>query len=235
MNSGNMTPVQRADLRKWRFMSPGCIAGLSVAPMAWQLGIFQLNEKLVWSLLVPAFGVVVSFLYEILDIRGPLWREEMERYVGKQIKDFITDMIPPDLHVTDTELLKLREEKIMRRLTGIFWETVDSDDQLSSHKEAFYNIGKYYSSAFDIFIICGLIGYAYYFTIYSLGFLFSAAAGAAFLAIALCAWYQLIPICRERMLAISREQLEQLRRRQLGTVQAQIRESILEIRRLPSA
>ena len=152
-----MTLVEKTELRKWRFRTPGVIASLAVAPLAWHLGLFTMNEKVVWNLFVPAFGAIVSFSYEAFKVRRSLWIEEMENYIGQQIRDKIVEMIPSGLAVTPQEITFLRETKIIHRLNGIFWEAIDRDPLLSAHKEAFYDNGKYYSTAFDLFIICGTL------------------------------------------------------------------------------
>lgn len=226
-----MTDVDKKDLRKWRSNSPRIIALLCIAPLAVRLGLLAFDEKLVWSILVPAFGLVVLYFYEALDLRGPLWKEEMNEHVGKQIKDKLIELIPPELTLTEQERQHLRDKEIMKRITGVFWEAIDADSQLAGHKEAFYNNGKFYSTAFDLVIICGPLGFLY---LIGLNFdisVFYVVMSVTLLSVALFAWYCLIPKLRAKHLELSAEQLDQLKRKQGAFVRENFERLITEMRK----
>jgi hypothetical protein len=225
-----MIDVDRTELRKWRRKSPAIIAGFCGIPLAWHLGWIVADREVAFNLLLPVGAFIVSYAYEAVDIRGALWKEEMASHVGAKIKDRIIAYVPVDLAATPEEIKVLREEKIMRRMNGVFWEIIDQDDRLRINKDTFYENGKYYTTAFDLFIICGILGYVYLFGLYFENSIFYLLTAIGLIAISMIAWYWLIPKFRLRHLKLSEEQLEQLVRYHEQRMQAEFRSILAEMR-----
>ena len=130
--------MDRNELNKWRRNVPRALAGFAITPFVINLGVFASNEKLFLSVIIPAFGYFFWFAYDAVGFREALWREEMDRFVNKQIKERIESLFPPELNITREEMDAIREKEIKKRLSGIFWETVDSDSQLKETKAWFF-------------------------------------------------------------------------------------------------
>lgn len=225
-----MTPVEKQELRKWRHNAPGYIASVATIPLAWHLGLFVLEPRALLNILVAAFGWLVSHYYGALKLRNGLWIEEQNNHVGEQIRREILSMIPADLEVTAEEREHLSKNWVIKKIYGIFWEAVDSHPQLKDHKESFYEIGKYYSTAFDVFIIWGSAGYFYLFGLYFGNDWFYLYVSLAFLTAATVSWYYIIPNLRKQMLELSMEQLGQIKRLQRDFVSKAFRDAVKDMR-----
>jgi hypothetical protein len=172
------------------------------------------------------FGIV----YALLDVRGKLWKAEQRDYVGEQIRRAILELAPKNLKLTIAEEQLIRD-RTMGRLGGIFWEAVETDDVLKSHKEHFYSNGFLYTVSFDTLIIGIIAGMVYSFAYYKTQYdwfewaaLFSMGAG-------LFALFVGIPQSRARHLELSREQLTMLRERQGKFVTEKVTAIITEHRK----
>ncbi|HEY5175582.1 MAG TPA: hypothetical protein VII95_08470, partial [Terriglobales bacterium] len=93
--------------------------------------------------------------------RKSRWKQEMNAYVGQQIRTRLLDMIPREIDVTDAERVQLANSEVYKELTGVFWEAVGRNEALKSHKEHFYSNGIIYSTSIDVFLICGFAGFCY--------------------------------------------------------------------------
>lgn len=183
------------------------------------------------KIIVPAVALACAFFYVTLDLRRSRWREEMDAYVGKQIRAALLDMVPRDLDVTEDEKSELAKSEVYRELTGVFWEAVDRNEVLKSHKEHFYSNGIVYSTSIDVFLICGFAGFCYAAAALVLADVSQTYVAAFLIAAALVSRVLAIPRARQQHMILSTEQLDLLHREESDFVSQRFREIVLGWRR----
>ena len=222
--------MTKESLEKIRFLTP-----IGIAIFATTLGVIFLPfderrletwQKWIIPVLAGAFGA----LYSALGVRLWHWKRELDQHVGKQIRNAFVSMIPEDIGITPNEKLRLFEKAVWKELTGIFWETIDSDQYLISQKPFFYANGAYYSGAIDCYIIMTFFSLVYL-ALYFWGFgIVCVVLAAACIATALMGRFFVLPIRRKKHLALSDEQLEVMRQNRLKQIQDKIRQIVREWR-----
>jgi pimeloyl-ACP methyl ester carboxylesterase len=176
---------------------------------------------------VVVFALMVGFLYMILDLRGPIWHREKNRYVNTQIRDNLITLIPDDIHVTAEERQQLANSQILGDLGGIFWNTIDQNVVLRSHKEHFYSNGFAYTTAFDGFLLCTVFGVCYAAASLVLSDAILMITGAALILVGvICRWLA-VPARRRRHLDLSLEQLNLLRQERGDFIADRFRQIVL--------
>ncbi len=212
-----------SELDKWRKIVPFFIFGMCLLPWFLVTSESLADVKAKNELIVPICAAIAAFFYVGFNIRDVCWKGEVNKYVGRQIRDGLLELIPADLNVTEEERRELQGE-VFKKLTGVFWESIDGDQQLSSHKEFFYSNGILYTTSIDVFLICGLAGLAYV----GLGFFDPLFLywGAFLIAISLASKLVITRKARLRHLTLSREQLDLLRRRRGDFVRDRFEEII---------
>ena len=177
--------------------------------------------------LVVVFALTAGFLYMILDLRGPIWQREKKRYVDTQIRDNLITLIPEDIHVTAEERQQLASSQILGDLGGIFWNTIDQDDVLRSHKQHFYSNGFAYTTAFDGFLLCTVFGvcYAAASLVLSDAVLLTTGAGLILVGF-ICRWLA-VPARRRRHLDLSLEQINLLKQERGDFIAERFRQIVL--------
>jgi hypothetical protein len=183
------------------------------------------------KLIIPAIAGIATFLYVGLNIRGPYWEEEIETYLGPQIREALFELIPRDLGVSDSERDLLLRRETFRRLTGVFWEAIDRDQTLNAHKPHFYSNGFIYTTAIDVNLICSIGGMIYIIASAPTRDPHFIIVGVVLLLFAICSKLFVTPRARRRHQELSAEQLDLLRRNQADYVGRRFREIILERRR----
>jgi hypothetical protein len=219
-----------SELGNWRKIVPFTISGLCILP--WFLVTARnLDEaKLANELVVPAISLLVAFIYVALNLRGPLWDQERQKHVHKQIRNNVLAMIPRDLEITDEETGNLNGE-ILKELTGVFWEAVDRNERLRAHKEHFYSNGIVYTTAIDVYLIGAFFGFLYVVASYLTHKMTFGYGGALLVVISLVSKYFFIPRIRTRHLILSRAQLELLRREEADSVSSRLTQIVIGWRR----
>jgi pimeloyl-ACP methyl ester carboxylesterase len=193
-------------LQLWRKAIPFVISVVCVVP--W---IGARAQSMRECALILTFALAIAFLYVILNIPGPRWEQEMETHVRAQIRSNLITLVPENLYVTSAEREQLANSEIFKELTGIFWEEIDHNKILRSHKQHFYSNGFAYSTAVDGFLSCIVFGVCYaiaWMILKDIKLLFSA-VGLIVVGV-ICRWLA-IPTSRQRHLALSREQLALLK------------------------
>lgn len=185
------------------------------------------HAKLLTELFVPVLGVIAAFFYVGIDMGRANWDREQDAYVGKQIRETVISMLPEDLRVTEQERALLAKREILKKLTGVFWETVDANEPLRAYKEHFYSNGFLYSLSIDIY----LIG-VFFSLLYSITSLLSRRVEFAYVAagcvvIALSSRVLVTPARRKTHLQLSTEQLSILKRDYSKTVQDKLRAIVI--------
>jgi hypothetical protein len=215
--------MTQSDLDNWRKRAPFVIftIGLSL-----YFVVSGKDLELAKQAIIPSIGAIAAFFYVGLDIHTYLWKRELQKHVGRQIKKAVLDMIPPDLHVTAEERQALAEREVYKTLNGVFWEAVDGDEALRLQKEHFYSNGVVYSTSIDVLTI---------------GLLLAAISGVASLltqrkellsfailcsTIAVASRLLVTRSRRKRHLELSVEQLDLLRRRQGDFIAKRFREIV---------
>jgi hypothetical protein len=219
------------ELERRRKSVPVYIFAACALPWIWITAQNAGQFKFYHDILFPVIAVSVGFFYDGLNFRGVLWDDEMEIYIRPQIRKAILDLVPADLAITETEKRRLSEKEIYKKLTGVFWETVDENPQLKDQKQHFYSNGIGYSTSCDVSIIC------YVFAIFFYGGAVLATrriefwyAAALLLAVAILSAELVTPRYRARHLNLSKEQLELIRRAHSASVAKKFRAIILEWR-----
>ncbi len=217
--------MTHSELDKWRKYVPFAIFGLCILP--WFLVRYKTlaEVKLANELIAPILAVILAFFYVGFDFRRPHWRSEIEAHVGKQIREAVLDMVPKDLAVTEREKRDLRGE-VFKELTGVFWEAIDQSDALRSQKEHFYSNGIVYSTSIDVYLICGFFGFIYAGMSLLAKEVTFAYVGMALIVLAVGSRIFVTPRRRAIHLALSREQLDFLRRQKADFVANRFREIV---------
>jgi hypothetical protein len=218
------------DLDRWRKYVPFALFSFSILLWLVITSRSLAETKLATEVIVPILAIIAAFFYVGFNVRGLLWRSEIDEHVGKQIRAFILDMVPKDLEITEAEKQDL-EREIFKNLTGVFWEAVDRNDLLRSLKEHFYSNGVVYSTSIDVHLILGFVG-----VVYALGCFVTpqpalAFAAIVFLLLSIVSRVFVTPRTRARQLTLSAEQLELLRREEANFVTNRLRDMVNESRR----
>jgi hypothetical protein len=90
-----------SELQSGRRVSPWVISLLCIAP--W-FAVRQEDLSLargVVTLALVGFGVVTAYFYGALDVRGPRWSREMDRYLGTPIREALIPLAPSDLKLSE--------------------------------------------------------------------------------------------------------------------------------------
>jgi hypothetical protein len=219
--------VNKSDLEKWRFHAPLLIVSNALIPIAVAfVKDLDLVTKVSAVVLLP-LSWMVAYFYSAMRLRNFYWLRELDRHVGAQIRSELVSLVPADLDITDQEKERLREKEIWKKLTGVFWEAIDSDAQLVRQKEHFYANGVFYSTAVDLYVILTVTSIIYsalgICTQQSLFTLFS----GIWLAVGVLSRLLILPSCRKRHLELSREQLDLLKRVKHDFVSERFRDIIL--------
>jgi len=222
--------MTREELMKWRRNAPRAIASFAVVPLAYRLGFFASMEKFLLNILLPAFGYAFWLVYDAMGPREALWNREMDEHINSRILKRIEALYPADLGLSPEEREFLRQHELKNRISGVFWETIDKDQELKDTKPWFFENGLRYSTAFDLFIILGLFGFAYL-----VGLMFSPSAfyvivALAYMLSAIVAWYCLIPLYRRKHQALSDEQMAMIVRKRGAAVAETVTEIIAKRR-----
>ena len=149
------------ELQWWRKIVPFFVFTFCILPWFVIKSPAVAQAAVPLKVIVSALAELAAFFYVTLDARRPLWKGENEAYVGRQIRAGLLGMLPEDLGVTDVERRDLAQREIFRTLTGVFWEAVDRNPVLISHKEHFYSNGLEYTTSIDVYLICGFSGFCY--------------------------------------------------------------------------
>jgi hypothetical protein len=166
-----------------------------------------------------------------LKLREPRWKRETDAYVGHQIKVGVLSLVPADLAVTATEMSQLAASEVFNQLAGVFWEAVNRNEQLNSHKEHFYSNGVIYTTAMDVFLICGFFGFCYSLVGFILQNVNAAYIALGLIIISIMSRALVIPQTRRDHMALSKEQLALLRREEGDSISERFRDIILTWRR----
>jgi hypothetical protein len=221
--------VTLSELKRHRVLVPFGIFQICAVP----LGFFTKDEPfgLIGFSLTQSLALVATFFYVGLDVRGWFWRREIDKHVGQQIRDRLLALIPADLSVTALEIQQLREWEVFKKLTGVFWEAIDRDEQLTRHKQHFYANGIIYTTSLDVYLIA--LGAALVYAVTCLITWRLELLPWAVIAIALSLASRLLvtPSARRRHVQLSHEQLDLLERNQRDFVQSRFREIVTEWRR----
>lgn len=220
------------DTLKWlRIIGPGFMAVVLSLPAVFFFGTSFKTASVLYTVAGPAAAVIFGVAYATLDIRARLWVPEQRDFVGEQIRRAILELAPPDLKITVAEEQLVRDRS-MGEVGGIFWETLEIDPVLNAQKGLFYASGFLYSVCFDTLIIGMFASLVYsvasYLTLYE-PFEWTS---VLCLVAALAALFFGIPKFREKHLALSREQLIDLRARQGPFVGQRIRQIVEESRQI---
>ena len=145
--------MTKSDLEKWRFRAPYFIVSNAAIPLV--IGFISdmdAQAKMIQLVVVPV-SLGIAFVYSMVRLRDSEWYRELNRHVAALIRSELLALIPAELQVTDDERRRLSEKEIWKKLTGVFWEAIDSDAELKEQKQHFYANGVFYTSAIDLYIL----------------------------------------------------------------------------------
>lgn len=219
------------DLQTWRKRVPFFIFIFSLVPWFLIMSKTTAGGELANKIIAPAIGLLGTFFYVSLGVPRARWRRENETHVGKLICDRLLDMVPKDLRVSESERLELAKSHVYKQLTGVFWEAIDRNDVLKSHKEHFYSNGIIYSTSIDVYLICGFAGLCYAVASLVLTNIILAYGGAVLIAIAVASRVLVTPHTRRSHMTLSAEQLDLLQREEHEFVSDRFREIVVRWRR----
>jgi len=220
----------KSDLESWRFRAPFLIVSTTLIPLVYVLiKDTTLEEKIIQCIITPV-SFILAFFYSAMKIRNFYWFKELGKYVGVQIKTELIKLVPEDLNITDMEKNELIQKEIWKKLTGVFWEAVDSSPELIAQKEHFYINGIYYTTSIDIILILPLISLFYIgLHLFMPNHLFLY-FGICCLIVSILSRIFALPQCRKYHLELSKEQLDFLRRNKKEFISGRFKEIILEWR-----
>jgi hypothetical protein len=216
-----------SELHKARWAFPYFIFLLCVLPLFVLPSKSLADADIRVKIIASALALLLCGAYVGLGLRKARWKQEMNKYVGKQIRARLLDMIPKDLEVTADERLQLAGSEVYKDLTGVFWEAIDRNQVLRSHKEHFYSNGTIYSTSIDVFLICGFAGFCYAITAVLLSDNSVAYTAAVSILIAVVSGAFAIPRARREHLKLSAEQLDLRGREESDFVSKRYREIVL--------
>ncbi len=180
--------------------------------------------------LIVLFALIAAFFYMILDLRRSMWQREKDRYVNAQIRHSLITLIPEDVQVTVEERTELVNSRILGELDGVFWNAIEQDPTLRSHKEHFYANGLMYTTAIDGFYLSIVYALCYFIIWPVLDDFWLLISGSILLLFGgLCRWTA-IPSRRQRHLDLSLEQLRLLKEEKGDFIATKFRRTILEWR-----
>jgi hypothetical protein len=222
--------MTKSDLEKWRFRAPFVIVSNAIIPI---VIVFtkntDLETKIIQTLVLPV-SWLIAFFYSAMKLRNSEWFRELDRHVGALIRNELLALIPDVLQVTEEERERLRKKEIWKKLTGVFWEAIDSDSELVRQKEHFYANGVFYTAAIDLYIILPMTSIVYsclwiykhevMFLIYS----------CICLAVGVLSRFLILPSCRQRHLELSSEQLDLLKRKKRDFISDRFHDIVIEWR-----
>jgi hypothetical protein len=223
--------MTKNDLDTWRKRIPWVLFALIFSPFILGNSGSETDFKRNVEYTIPALAFAATFFYVGADVRRWLWKREIDAHVGEQIRNALLKLVPDDLEMTEAEKKELLDREIFRELTGVFWEAVDRDEVLRSHKEHFYSNGIVYSTSIDVVIIFALatIGYGVlYFVTRDIRW---GIWGTVAILTALASGLFVTPSRRRRHLVLSTEQLDLLSRNQFQFVSERFREIIINWRK----
>lgn len=222
--------MTKSDLERWRFYAPFLVVSAVAVPIvALLFSDSDAEAKVIKFVVLPACWLV-AYLYSAMKLRNRYWFRELNTHVAEQIRTELMKLVPSDLVLTQEEEAELREREIWKKLTGVFWEAIDSESELIRHKEHFYANGILYTTAIDLYIlmVCASIIYlGLYWCLQDLSFFIGA---PVCLAVALLSRLLVLPSCRKRHLELSLEQLDLLKRKKRDFIRHRFREIIVEWR-----
>lgn len=230
--------MTKSELDKWRFRAPFLIMSTTLVPIAVALIIDAATQTKVIQIVIIPMCLFMAYVYSAMKWRGYYWRRELDSHVGEKIRSELLALLPGDLNTTDAERQRLREQAVYRKLTGVFWEAIDGDEELRRHKEHFYANGALYTTAIDLYIILLPISLVYSILSmltprHSLLFIL---VSVACLVVSVISRSLIVPACRKRHLELSDEQLDLLKRKRRDFVVERYRDIVTEWRRQgPSA
>ena len=227
--------MTKSDLEKWRFRAPLLIVSNAIIPIVIVLvRDADMETKIIQSAILP-LSWVIAFFYSAMKLRNTEWFRELDRHVGALIRAELIALIPDALEITQQEKERLRKKEIWKKLTGVFWEAIDSDPELVRQKEHFYANGVFYTTAVDLYIILPITSIVYScLCLYNQDLLFLIYSGIC-LAVGILSRVLILPSCRRRHLELSHEQLSLLRRRKAGFISDRFREIVSDWRTERSA
>jgi pimeloyl-ACP methyl ester carboxylesterase len=180
-----------------------------------------------YTLIAFSLATIVPFFYVVLKMREPRWNREMEEFVRAQIRRSLITLIPSDLNITDVEREQLSRTEIYKKLSGVFWDTINETDVLRMQKEQFYSNGLEYSTEIDVFLLSRFFGIFHLCLSVVLGDPALFFLGAALIAIGLVTRWFAIPRARQQHLVLSAEQLALLKKEKGEYVSGRFRDIVL--------
>jgi len=223
--------MTKSVLEKWRFRVPFLVVSAAMLPIiVLLLKDSDVEAKVIKFLVLPACWLAAYF-YSAIKLRNTHWFRELNAHVTEQIRTELIKLVPSDLEVTQEEKVELREKEIWKKLTGVFWEAVDSDTDLIQHKEHFYANGVFYTTAIDLYIVLTWVSMMYlglYWYFQDSHFFVGA---LVCLVVALLSRFLVLPSCRRLHLELSSEQLDLLKRKKNDFIRDRFREIVVEWRK----
>lgn len=223
--------MTKSNLEKWRFCVPFLVVSAAVLPIVVLLVNDPDVEAKVIKFAVLPVCWLAAYFYSAMKLRNTCWFRELNAHVTDQIRTELIKLVPSDLEVTQKEEAKLREKEIWKKLTGVFWEAVDSDTELIRHKEHFYANGILYTTAIDLYIILTLVSMIYLALYWYLRDSLFFVAVLVCVVVALLSRFLVLPRCRKRHLELSSEQLDLLKRKKKDFIRDRFREIVVEWRK----
>lgn len=219
-----------SELKQLRFRAPYVIA-TAFALLFFLITLPLDKAQAANAVVVWLVAMLAAYLYGGLEIGRGLWKHEMRHVIGPQIQNVLIDMVPADLNVTPQERQILLQDEVYKSLTGVFWEAVDRDPQVSALKPHFYANGAVYSTAIDVYVL-GLL----FAVLYTFAFLVTWRSAflvvtLALVLLALISRWAIVPLRRRKHLALSMQQLDLLRRNQRPFIEGRYRDLVIERRR----
>jgi len=222
--------MTKSDLEKWRFRTPFFIVSTAVIPIVIVLfGNPDAETRIIQFLVLPV-SWLFAFFYSAMKLRDKKWHRELDQHVGAQIRAELLPLIPDSLGVTEEEKERLKKWEIFKKLTGVFWEAIDSDDELVRQKEHFYANGVYYTAAIDLYIISPGMSLIYFCVWLLTGDALLVIGGFLCLLVAPLSRIVLLPRIRQHHLDLSNEQLDQVKRKKRDFISDRFRSIVIEWR-----
>ena len=187
------------------------------------------QTKVIQFVVLPA-SLIIAFFYSMMRLRDSEWFRELDRHVGALIRTELISLIPADLDITDDEKSHLRDKEIWKKLTGVFWEAIDSDSELVKQKEHFYANGIFYTTAIDLYILLPVVSLLYSGLWFYRQVPLFLICSIACIAIGLVSRVFFLPSRRRRHLELSGEQLDLLKRRKRDFISERFRNIVTEWR-----
>lgn len=218
-----------SELVKSRQTVPYVIAGIGLLPLL-IVGQPAPEGGGITKPLVAGLSIAIAFFYSLFGVRDVVWDYELDKKIHPLIKRGILRLVPADLDMTDEELAEVSRRDILKKNTGIFWETVDGNPRLSELKQHHYANGHKYTAAIDAVLLCGLAAVLY--LVYFLVSFRTAWLGVAVVyAIISFGAYQIALLrYRRRHQEITQEQVERLEQLCKAPVQDRLRAIVLQRR-----